>query len=59
MRIILRLLLLAWIIWLMYRVYKYQQRKDQISSTGRKKVESKVIEKEEHDKDSSDEKPQE
>lgn len=57
MRNLLRLLIVAWFIWLIYRAYKNQKQNQQEPSTGRKRVDSTVIEKETHEKDSGD-KPQ-
>lgn len=45
MRILLKLLLLAWFIWLIYRALISPPRKEQESVSGRKKVDSTVIEK--------------
>jgi len=58
MRILLKLLLLAWLIWLIYRALIGPPRKEQESTPGRKKVDSTVIEKKNHSDNRNDDKPQ-
>jgi hypothetical protein len=58
MRILLRLLLLAWFIWLIYRALMNPPRKEQEFGPGRKKVDSTVIEKKNHSDNRGDDKPQ-
>jgi hypothetical protein len=58
MRILLKLLFLAWFIWLIYRALMSPPRKQQESGPGRKKVDSTVIEKKNHRDNRDDDKPQ-
>jgi hypothetical protein len=58
MRVILKLLLLAWFIWLIYRALISPSRKEQESVSGRKKVDSTVIKTKNHSDNCGDEKPQ-
>jgi hypothetical protein len=49
MRSLLQLLLLAWIIWLMFRILKSPRRRPQDTALGRKKVDSTVVDKKDTD----------
>jgi hypothetical protein len=51
MRILLKLLMFAWVIWLMYRLLKSPQRYNRTTTQGRKHVDSTIIEKDDNNSD--------
>ena len=55
---LLKLLLLGWFIWLIYRALISPSRKEQDSGPMRKKIDSTVIEKKNHSDNRGDDKPQ-